>query len=143
MRHLSLALSLALLALAPVAFSSSTNALSAADTPAAAMAFPDISKADLDAAIAAKSVALIDCNGTKSFKEGHIPGAIDFAASKADLATLLPKDKAALVVAYCSGPSCGAYKSGAKAAAALGYTNVKHFSAGIAGWSKEKGTLAK
>lgn len=144
MRHLSLALSLAALAIAPLALSTSISSLSAADMPAAEkMAFPDISKADLEAAITAKSVVIIDCNGTESFKEGHIPGAIDFATSKADLATLLPKDKASLVVAYCGGPSCGAYKSGAQAAAALGYTNVKHFSAGISGWTKEKGALAK
>jgi rhodanese-related sulfurtransferase len=29
---------------------------------------------------------------------------------------------------------CGACKAGAEAAAQLGYTNVKHFSAGIKGW---------
>jgi len=33
---------------------------------------------------------------------------------------------------------CGAYKAGAEAVAQLGYTNVKHFSAGIKGW-KEAG----
>jgi rhodanese-related sulfurtransferase len=88
----------------------------------------------LKAAIAAKNVTLLDANGTDSWKEGHIPGAIDFATAKKNLATLLPKDKSALIVAYCGGPACGAYASAAKAAEKLGYTNVKHLKAGISGW---------
>jgi rhodanese-related sulfurtransferase len=95
---------------------------------------PDISLPDLKLAIADKAVVLLDCNGSKSFANGHIPGAIDFESSKADLAKSLPTDKAALVVAYCGGPKCLAYKAGAEAAIKLGYTNVKHFSGGILGW---------
>ncbi|MFZ2643029.1 MAG: rhodanese-like domain-containing protein, partial [Verrucomicrobiia bacterium] len=68
--------------------------------------------------------------------EGHIPGAINFSSTKGKLAKLLPKDKSALVVAYCGGPSCGAYAAAASAAKSLGYTNVKHLSAGISGWMK-------
>ena len=96
--------------------------------------YPDISINDLKAAIAKKSVTLLDANGTDSYKEGHIPGAIDFDANKAKLAKVLPKDKSALVVAYCGGPQCQAYQSAAKAAEKLGYTNVKHLVAGISGW---------
>jgi rhodanese-related sulfurtransferase len=73
-------------------------------------------------------------NGSDSFKAGHIPGAIDFRAKKAEIAKALPSDKDALVVAYCGGPTCGAYAAAAKAAKELGYTNVKHLSAGISGW---------
>ena len=98
--------------------------------------YPDISIGDLKKAIAEKKVTIIDVNGSDSWKEGHIPGAIDFEAQKEKLATLLPKDKEALVVAYCGGPSCSAYKSGAKAAVTAGYKNVKHLSAGISGWNK-------
>jgi rhodanese-related sulfurtransferase len=96
----------------------------------------DISIADLKAAVAAKTVTLLDANGSDSWQAGHIPGAIDFAAQKAKLASLLPQDKGALIVAYCGGPKCGAYKSAAAAAKKLGYTNVKHLSAGISGWKK-------
>ncbi len=95
---------------------------------------PDISLADLKQAIADKTVTLLDCNGNASYAKGHIPGAINFETAKAALADKLPKEKSALVVAYCGGPMCGAYKAGAKAAAKLGYTNVKHFSGGIKGW---------
>ena len=96
--------------------------------------YPNIEIKDLKSAMASKSVTLLDVNGTDSYKQGHIPGAIDFTANKAKLASLLPKDKKALVVAYCGGPKCTAYQAAAKAAKDLGYTNVKHLTAGISGW---------
>ncbi len=96
--------------------------------------YPDISVAELKKAIADKQVTVLDVNGTAGFQKGHIPGAIDFKGSKGDIASKLPSDKSALVVAYCGGPTCGAYAAGAKAAKELGYTNVKHLSAGISGW---------
>ena len=110
------------------------------DAPAAeaAMATPDISLADLKKAIADKAVVVLDCNGTKTYSKMHIPGALDFEAVKADLAKVLPVDKGALVVAYCGGPKCLAYKEGTDAVMKLGHTNVKHFSGGISGW-KEAG----
>ena len=96
----------------------------------------DISHDDLKAAISAGKVTLIDVNGTDSYKEGHIPGAIDFEANEAKLAAQLPADKTALVVAYCGNEKCNAYKQGVAAAEKLGYTNVKHYAKGIAGWKK-------
>jgi rhodanese-related sulfurtransferase len=95
--------------------------------------YADISIAELKSAIAAKKVALVDVNGADSYKEGHIPGAVLYTGKDA-LAKQLPADKGTLVVAYCGGPSCNAYRSGAKAAEALGYANVKHLGAGIYGW---------
>ncbi len=96
--------------------------------------FPEISKDELTKVIAAKTVTVIDVNGTSSWKDGHIPGALDFVAVKADLKSKLPADKGALVVAYCGGETCGAYTAAASAAKSLGYTNVKHFKPGISGW---------
>jgi rhodanese-related sulfurtransferase len=105
--------------------------------------FPDISVDELKSAIEAKKVTVIDVNGSASYKAGHIPGAIDFRAQKADIAKLLPSDKSALVVAYCGGPTCNAYSAAAKAAKELGYTNVKHLSAGISGWKAANAPLEK
>lgn len=104
---------------------------------------PDISHADLEKAVAAKSVVLLDANGTDSFEEGRIPGAIDYAAAKAKLASVLPKDKGALIVAYCGNEYCSAYLSAAMAAVELGYTNVKHYSRGIDGWKKSGAKMEK
>ena len=96
--------------------------------------YPDVSIKELRASIEKKEVILIDANGTDSWKDGHIPGAIDFEANAEKLEKVLPKDKDALIVAYCGGPQCMAYQAAAKKAKALGYTNVKHLSAGISGW---------
>ena len=98
--------------------------------------YPDMELSGLKSAIEAKKVVLLDANGTESWQKGHIPGAIDFSANKDKLADLLPKEKDALIVAYCGGPNCNAYLSAAMAAEKLGYTNVKHFTAGISGWIK-------
>src|SRR5450432_1901164 len=122
------------------------NASAADAAPAAANAAPekpkvvahddrfgDIALKDLSKLVADKKVVLIDCNGSDSYKAGHIPGAIDFTASGAELEKLLPADKNALIVAYCGGIYCGAFKKGGEAALKLGYTNVKHFPGGISG----------
>ena len=100
--------------------------------------YPDISIKELKSAIESKKVFLVDVNGTESWQGGHIPGAINFEANSESFAKVLPQDKDALIVAYCGGPKCMAYQAAAKAAKKLGYTNVKHLSAGISGW-KEAG----
>lgn len=123
---------LALAALA-VVFVALTGAASLAEEKKAT-GYGDINIKDLKAAIEAKNVTIIDVNGTESYKDGHIPGAINFEDIKADFAKSLPKDKNALVVAYCGGPQCMAYKAAAEKAVAMGYTNVKHLPDGISGW---------
>ena len=105
--------------------------------------FADISIEDLQKAILAKKVAIIDVNGQKSFQNGHIPGAINFSSQKQALKKLLPSNKNTPIVAYCGGPSCRAYLRGTKAAAELGYSNVRHLSAGISGWKKSGNKVAK
>ena len=115
-------------------------------TPLLAVAgdkYPDISHDELQKAIKEKKVTLIDVNGSDSFKNGHIPGAIDFEANEKNLAAKLPEDKNALIVAYCGNEQCGAYQQGAKKAEELGYKNVKHYSKGIAGWKKSGAELEK
>ena len=113
--------------------------------PAFAAEFPDISIGELKTAIAEKKVTVIDVNGSKSYEKGHIPTAIDYSTASSDIKSKLPEDKNALIVAYCGGPSCNAYQKAAKAAKELGYTNVKHLSAGISGWLQngEKTEAAK
>ena len=98
--------------------------------------YADISIPDLKAALASGKATVIDANGLETWKSGHIPGAIHFQSNKDVLAAMLPKDKRALIVAYCGGPACRAYQAATKVAADLGYTNVKHLSAGISGWKE-------
>lgn len=100
--------------------------------------YPDISIKEVKSLSESKKATIIDVNGTESYNAGHVPGALDYTAIKSDLASKLPKDKNALIVAYCGNPKCQAYQAAASAATKLGYKNVKHMSAGIAGW-KEAG----
>ncbi len=96
--------------------------------------FQDTTITELKSEMAAKKVTLLDANGTESWQNGHIPGAVNFESTESKLSSALPKDKNALIVAYCGNPKCTAYQAAAKAAKKLGYTNIKHLSAGIAGW---------
>jgi rhodanese-related sulfurtransferase len=96
--------------------------------------FADISINAVNKLAESKSAVIIDVNGDDSFKAGHVPGALNFAAIKDNLTGSLPKKKDALIIAYCGNPKCGAYLKAAKAAEKLGYTNIKHMSAGISGW---------
>jgi rhodanese-related sulfurtransferase len=100
--------------------------------------FADISPTDVLSAANAKSAVIIDANSPDSYKAGHVPGALSYAAIKGDLAASLPADKNALIIAYCGNPHCGAYLQAAKAAQKLGYTNIKHMPAGIEGWNEAK-----
>ncbi len=98
--------------------------------------FQDITVSGLQTAISSQKVVLLDANGTECWQSGHIPGAINFAATRDNLAAVLPQDKNVLVVAYCHNPKCGAYHAAAVAAKKLGYKNIKHLVAGIEGWEK-------
>lgn len=73
----------------------------------------------------------------KKYDKGHLPGAISIPDSQFDkLKARLPQDKSKLLVFYCGGFKCKlSHKSAAKAIA-MGYTNVKVFSAGYPAWKK-------
>ena len=102
----------------------------------AADKFPEITTDELKKAISEKKVVLLDVNGTESWRQAHIPGAINFEKVEKNLAAKLPADKNTLIVAYCGNERCTAYRAGAQAAKKLGYTNVKHYAKGIQGWVK-------
>jgi rhodanese-related sulfurtransferase len=95
---------------------------------------PQVTVEELKKLVDTKGATIVDANGTKMYEEGHVPGALSFAANEGKLSSVLPKDKAALIVAYCGGPLCSAWEEAAKEAKAAGYTNIKHFKGGIKGW---------
>lgn len=97
--------------------------------------YPHVSMSELKQAIAARAT-IVDVNSKASFEKVHVTGAVHFGTHKDDLAKVLPQDKAALVVAYCGGPECTAWKKAAIKACELGYTNVRHFSGGLKAWMK-------
>jgi len=100
--------------------------------------YPLITTSELTKVVEDKTAFIIDVNSKESFEKNHVPGAIHFAASKKDLANLLPKDKSSMVVSYCGGPMCGAWKKAAEKACKMGYTNIHHYKDGISGWVAKK-----
>jgi rhodanese-related sulfurtransferase len=100
--------------------------------------YKEISVKEAREMVDGKKAVFIDVNGTESFKKGRIPGALNYDMVKSTLASALPEDKNATIVAYCGGPKCKAYEKAAKAASELGYKNIRHLVAGISGW-KEAG----
>ncbi len=73
----------------------------------------------------------------KKYDKGHLPGAISIPNSQFDkFKAQLPQDKNKPLVFYCGGFKCKlSHKSAAKAIA-MGYTNVKVFSAGYPAWKR-------
>lgn len=96
--------------------------------------FPEIKREELVRAMEAKSVFLVDANGTESYAEGHIPGAINFEALGERFAEALPQDKEALIVAYCGGPGYKAWCTAADKLEEMGYKNIRHYKGGIKEW---------
>ncbi len=101
--------------------------------------FPEVTYEELTSLIKEKKVFLVDANKKKTYKSGHIPGAISFEKAGKKLAKKLPKEKDALIVVYCGSSECDAWKSAAKGVSELSYTNVKHFPGGIKGWKEAGG----
>lgn len=99
--------------------------------------YPNVTKLELKQLIAENKVFLVDANSKSSFEEIKIANAIHFGSYEGNFASILPPDKNRLIVAYCGGPLCTAWKKPARAACALGYTQVKHFKEGIKGWQKD------
>ena len=97
---------------------------------------PEVTLDELKKLVATNEATIIDANGVDMYKNGHIPGAVHFAQVQDNLKAVLPADKSKLIVGYCGGPMCTAWQDAEKAVKALGYTNIKHFKAGISGWKK-------
>ena len=97
------------------------------------MGLRSISPAELLLRVQARRVTVIDVNSRQSWVKAHVPGALHVdpvAWGERDL----PADKAAEIVFYCSNPMCRKAPIAARRAKAMGYTNVRVLSAGIAGW---------
>lgn len=98
--------------------------------------YPAITRAELSEKLKTGAITLVDANGSESYAEGHIPGALDFESLAAKLPQGLPMDRSAPIVAYCGGPLCGAWKGAAKALTEQGYTQVSHYPGGLKEWSE-------
>ncbi|MBD3317165.1 MAG: hypothetical protein GF344_15370 [Chitinivibrionales bacterium] len=100
--------------------------------------YSDISHKELLKLIEKSSAVIIDVNRPADYQKAHVTGAVNFYDVQT-LADALPEDKSTPVIAYCGGPKCGAWIEAARFLTAQGYTNVKHYSAGIKGWLANTG----
>ncbi len=86
-----------------------------------------------------EGVTIIDARpAARKFDIGHIPTAVNMPDSQFDklAPTLLPQDKAQLLIFYCDGPECMLSHNSAFKAEKLGYTNVKVYAEGYPDWIK-------
>ncbi len=118
----------------------------AAKTEQKAAPYKEISAEELNKMIEAKETfVLIDANGEKVYKEGHIQGAVNLTPKQVNsdsLAKVAPA-KDAKIVFYCGGVNCPASSKAAKKAAKLGYTNIMKFPGGTEEWKKQNLPLEK
>lgn len=98
--------------------------------------FPEVSLGDMQQLVRSRSAIVLDCNGSDSYREGHLPGAIDYEANFSRLGQILPGNRGVPVVVYAGGPFSSAYLSGAQAVHRLGYSNVRCFRGGLSSWAQ-------
>lgn len=96
--------------------------------------YPALNLEGLARIVETREATVVDANGSESFAEGHIPGALDFEAMATSLPVGLPRDLNAAIVVYFGGPRCMAWKRAAIALSDLGYTRISHFPGGLQEW---------
>ncbi len=143
MKHkpLFIALSIAALAFAPLAYSPDVAAQAAAVQPKEGwykhLVEFDAVKPHATMPRDEKATLLVDSRpAARRYDTGHIPLAINIPESQFDklAPTMLPADKAAPIIFYCQGYECDLSHKSAFKAEALGYTNVKVYAAGQPEW---------
>jgi len=87
--------------------------------------------------------ALVDTLPEDSFREGHLPGAVNMPSDEIAQRAEDELDKEATVVMYCAGYTCQASTVAAKKLVEIGYSNVLDFKAGKQGWQKAGFELEK
>jgi rhodanese-related sulfurtransferase len=95
----------------------------------------NISREELQAAIAAGEVTVVETLRTEHFEQGHLPGAIHihFEAIEELAPELLP-DRDAAIVTYCSNSACQNSDVAAAHLAKLGYSSVRRYVEGKEDW---------
>jgi len=94
-----------------------------------------ITRDELQAAIRAGTVTIVDALGGDYYAKQHLPGAVALAPGDVDaLAPAVLPDKGAAIVTYCTGPSCPNSGQVADRLTALGYAHVRKYREGIEDW---------
>jgi rhodanese-related sulfurtransferase len=97
------------------------------------MGLETIAPKALSLRLAGEPIAVVDVNAPQSFRQAHVPGAVNLDP-RTFTAGDLPAERDHAVVFYCSNPLCRKAPQAARRALAMGYTDVRVLSAGISGW---------
>ena len=95
----------------------------------------NISRTELQSILS--NVVVLEALPEQYFADGHLPGArrIDVKTAVADAAQVVV-DKATPVVIYCASATCQNSHQAAGALERAGYTNVRVYAEGKAGWAE-------
>ena len=84
-------------------------------------------------------VIVLDVLGEESYRERHLPGAINVPVESASFVervqTLVP-DKGRTIVTYCADAECDASTKAARTLEGLGYAHILEFKDGLKGWTQ-------
>jgi rhodanese-related sulfurtransferase len=96
-----------------------------------------ITRTELQAALDAGAVTVVDALPASYYDQAHLPGALNLVEAdvEAEAPRLLP-DKSAAIVTYCSNAACGNSQNVATKLERLGYTNVRKYRDGIQDWAE-------
>ena len=94
-----------------------------------------ITRDELQAAIAAGDVTVVDALPADYYDQQHLPGALNLVEAEVGTrASQLLPDKSAAIVTYCSNAACGNSEAVAVLLTKLGYANVRKYRDGIQDW---------
>ena len=101
---------------------------------------PTISLDELRALLGSgRPVYLLEALGERYFREGHLPGAVQFPHERAEVrqvaASRIP-DRDRTVVVYCASLTCRNSHLAAASLAQLGYGDVRVYAGGKAEWTE-------
>ena len=96
------------------------------------MGLKSIAPRELHAGLGQGGLTVVDVNARHSWLQARVPGAINLPPEFDG--AMLPADRAAPLVFYCSNPLCRKAPQAARKAEKLGYGDVRVMSAGITGW---------
>lgn len=84
--------------------------------------------------------ALVNVLGREAFEKEHIPGSINIPKGREDeFEKRFSKDKE--IIVYCASSDCDASPAVAEKLADMGFTRVRDFDAGMAGWKAVDGPV--
>jgi rhodanese-related sulfurtransferase len=94
-----------------------------------------ITRDELQAAIEAGTVTVVETLGPMYYENGHLPGAVNLPHTEVDaLADALLPDKDAAIVTYCSNELCRNSSIVQAQLLARGYTDVRKYTEGKDDW---------